>query len=209
MEALWTRFLPAVLELKRMLGEGVIGELLTLNQTSGQDLRHVERIISPELAGGALLDMGVYSLTYADLFLGQGIKSIHSSVRMSEEGVDQTSVILLDYGGGKCASIMSSGLAAYKECAYIMGAEGYAAIEGTYGPECFTITKKNETVTYSFPFALAGNGFEYELIEAANCIQADKLESDKMPGNKTIYMMGLLDRIRKEWGMVYPFEISR
>ena len=209
MEALWTRFLPAVLEMKRMLDEGVIGELLTLNQTSGQDLRHVERIISPELAGGALLDMGVYSLTYADLFLGEGIKNIYSSVRMSKEGVDQTSVILLDYGDGKCASIMSSGLAAYKECAYIMGAGGYAAIEGTYGPESFTVTVKNKTTAYSYPFSLAGNGFEYELIEAVNCIQAGKPESDKLPGDKTVYMMGLLDRIRKEWGMVYPFETLR
>ena len=206
MEAMWTRFLPAIKELKKMVDGGIIGELLTANLTSGQDLRHVPRLNDPALAGGALLDMGIYSITFPDLFMGEDIKEIHSSARISDKGVDLTNVVLFDYGNGKCASVMSSCLAAYAETSSLLGTDGYIILNGFGGLTEFTVVKKGVSTTYSFPNALRGNGFEHELMEAADCILAGKLESDILPGSKTIHMMGLLDRIRKPWGVVYPFE---
>ena len=207
MEAMWTRFLPAIRKLKEMIDAGELGELIALNLTSGQAVGHVPRLARADFAGGALLDMGVYSLTYSDLYMGEDIKNIYSSARLSDEGVDQTNMILLDYGDGKAATVMSSSLAAYEHRVTILGTKAYAVINGVYGADSFSITRGSETITYNLPSKLRGNGFEHELIEAADCIIAGKIESDIHPGAKTIYMMGLLDRIRARWGMVYPFEV--
>lgn len=206
MECMWTRFLPAVRELKKLLDQGEVGELLTLQLMFGQDLRHVNRLMSPELAGGALLDMGIYSVTTADLYFGDDIKNICSTARMSDRGVDLTNVVMFDYGNGKTATVGSSAIAVMDNTAYIMGSEGYVILKSFSSMTEFTVVKGPAATTYTYPNALRGNGFEHELSEAADCIRKGKLESDILPGDKTIYMMGLLDRIRKQWGMVYPFE---
>jgi len=206
MECMWTRFLPAILELQRMIGEGAIGEPLSLHLMFGQDLRKVHRLQAPELAGGALLDMGIYSVTMADLIFGEDIKNIFSTVRMSEKGVDQMNVVMFDYGNGKTASVGTSAIAAMDNTAYLMGSEGYVILDSFSSMTEFTVVKGSVATKYSFPNRLRGNGFEHELAEAAGCILSGRPESDILPGKKTIYMMGLLDRIRGSWGMVYPFE---
>lgn len=206
MEAMWTRFLPAVRELHKFLAEGGIGEVLSAHSVWGQSLQHVKRLTDPALAGGALLDMGVYSLTFADLIMGDDIKAMHSTVRMSDAGVDQHNNLLLDYGNGRCATINSSSISAFPQVVSIMGTEGSVQAREFNSLVEYTVTKGSVSTTYSFPNALRGNGFEHQLMEAADCVLNNKIESDIHPGSKTIYMMGLMDKIRAQWGLVYPFE---
>jgi hypothetical protein len=150
--------------------------------------------------------MGIYSVTIADLYFGDGIKNISSTVRMSDKGVDLMNIIILDYGNGRTAAVGTSAIAAMENTAYIMGSEGNAILKSFSGMTEFTIVKGSKATTYTYPNALRGNGFEHELSEAASCILNGKIESEIMPGKKTIYMMELLDKIRGQWGMVYPFE---
>lgn len=138
-EAIWTRYMPLSVKMKELLDEGVIGTPYTLSANLGYVIANKARIAKPELAGGALLDIGVYTLNFAAMAFGNDIKEIHSACQLTATGVDGQENITLFYNDGKMASLQSSVYAQTDRMGVISGDKGFMVIENINNPECIKI----------------------------------------------------------------------
>ncbi len=206
MEAMWTRFLPHVAELHRVLADGAIGEPVLLTADHGQwfafDARH--RLFAPELAGGALLDLGVYPVSFAHDLLGPPA-TVQAAGVPAETGVDGQVSAVLGYGGRTQAVLSTTLWAQTPTRAAISGTEGRIEVEGRfYGPASFTVTRRDgETWTFSRPLV---KGLQYEAAEVARRVAAGESESQRMSWRSTLEVMHTLDEIRAQIGVTYPGE---
>ena len=132
MEAMWTRFLPSIRKMRDLLDGGVIGEPVSLVASFGGNVQEDPRLNSPELAGGALLDTGVYLLTMAELVFGKEAEQIVSSVVKTEQGVDGLSTVIMKFPGGKQATLVDSIVCPLDNRAIIYGEAGYLELENFY-----------------------------------------------------------------------------
>lgn len=205
MEALWTRFLPAILEAQAIVRRGDIGEVLGIEadfcyRTAARD---VPRLYLPELAGGSLLDVGVYGLHFAAMFLGSAPVSV-TSLADTHQGVDIHTQILLKYSNGAMANISSAIGLTKPENAWIYGTGGQIFLPRFYGAQelCVRTAAGEEKITRNW----AGNGFEEEIQEVCRCIRRGKLQSDILPLDESIAILELTDRVRSQTGIRYPFE---
>lgn len=206
MEAVWTRFQPFAAKLKEILESGAIGDLHTMLVSFGQDLRHVERLISPELAGGALLDLGIYPITFASMFFGTKVKQITSAVVKTDRGVDGQNSITLVYEDGRMAILNSCFLCPMNNQAIIYGNKGRVEVDSFWHPQDFRVYRNGETEPdiYRLPFDFTG--YEYEVRAAAKAIAQGELECSQMPHEETLRIMRIMDQLRMDWDMKYPFE---
>ncbi len=205
MEAMWTRFIPATLEVLNLVHSGIIGEVLEIKADFCYRSSPEEeaKLFLNELAGGALLDVGVYGLHYASLFFGNNPKEI-SAVSVTRENVDTRTNVILKYDGDKVASV-SSAIELYKpESAYVYGEKGYIHIPEFYGAKEFYVQTEGKTEHFSRPYK--GNGFEEEIYEACQCIMSGKTQSDILPLSESIAILKQMDKIRKQIGIKYPLE---
>lgn len=205
MEAMWTRFLPCIKELCEIVKKGTIGEVKGIeadfcySSTSDEE----PKLFQNEMAGGALLDVGVYGLHFASLFLGNNPESI-SCISNVDNGVDTHTHVIMKYENGAIASITSAINLKKPEAAYIYGTKGYIYIPAFYGAnEMFLNTdgKEKHIVRKSI-----GEGFEEEIYEVCDCIRKGKLESDILPLSESIKILAVADEARKQNGVSYPFE---
>ncbi len=204
MEAMWTRFLPAVSELCNRIDAGVIGEIkgLRADFCYAQAPEEEPKLYENHMAGGSLLDVGVYGLHFADLFLKTPEK-LQASAWVSD-GVDVHTSVLLSYPNGAVAEI-SSAIGLQKPCvAWIYGTKGAIEVPDFYGAQEFFLHTENGKRQFRFPSI--GDGFEEEIIEACRCIRAGKTESEILPLSKTIEILEQTDAIRKLIGVSYPCE---
>ncbi len=203
MEAMWTRFLPVISKIKEIIKDGVIGEVLEISADfcyNSSDRTGIAYDI--KMAGGSLLDVGVYGLNFASIFLGNDVCDI-KAVCYKNGGIDDRTNILLTYKGGKIARI-SSAIALYKpECGYIYGSKGYIHVPNFYGAVEFdVVTDDGETIKkYEAPFK--GNGFEEEIEECNKCISSGKTQSEIMPLSESSKIMEIMDEIRRQVKIVY------
>ena len=202
MEAMWTRFLPAIQEAKKMVEEGVIGDVLSLQADFCYRTQNPElsKVYKNEMAGGGLLDVGVYGLHFAQTFIGEKIKSI-DSVANVEQGVDLHTVVNIKYENGAIATITSAININKPASAYVYGTKGYIYFPCFFSAQDFYIDingKREHIVKNSL-----GEGFEEEIIEANNCINAGKTESDILPVNETIRIIQQMDYVRQNIGVKY------
>lgn len=212
MEAVWVRFLPSIIKLKKLLQNGVIGELKCLNLSFGVPVGpdFLPRLKDPNLAGGVTLDMGIYPITFTNFMLGMLPEKVHSICIPSKTGVDELATYQFEYSNGCLASIATSYSLPTKIEAMIYGTEGYIEFPGFQQGETFTIhTHKgtgeilsSETITTENH----KNGFIYQVAEVVDCIRSSKNESETIPLNETIATMNLMDTIREDLGIKYPFE---
>jgi predicted dehydrogenase len=207
MEGMWTRFFPLMEEVRRLASEGVIGEVRMLNVDFGfrAGLDPASRLFDPKLGGGALLDVGVYCVSFASMILGQPSGSVGLS-HLGETGVDEQASVVLEHEGGRLANLSIGIRTTTPQEATIMGAEGYVRIHAPWWrPKSMTIYRPGEeSETVDAP--VSGNGFNYEAAEVMRCLEAGKTESDVMPLDETISVMRTMDRIRAAWGLRYPGE---
>ena len=207
MEAMWTRFIPAVARAKQMLDQGALGKVWMMSGTFcfRAPFNPKSRLYAPELGGGSLLDVGVYVLSFASWLFGQP-KSIQSSAHIGSTGVDERAVMQLVYEGGELAALMSAVSLKAPIEVLLAGTEGYLTIhEPFYKAQQFTITPvEGEGQTYTLPYE--GNGYQFEAIEAMRCLRAGLLESPTMPLAETLSVMRTMDTIRGQWGLKYPNE---
>lgn len=206
MEAVWTRFQPFVSKLHEILDSGMIGEPLTLTATFGADLRHVERLVQPELAGGALLDLGIYPLTFASLFFGSEIERIASAAVKSDKGVDAQENITLVYKDGRMAVLNASFLCNMKNTGIIYGRKGRAEVEPFWYPQEIKVYLNGEEEPKVYPVPFDFTGYEYEVRAAVRAIESGETECAEMTHKETLRIMGIMDQLREEWGVRYPFE---
>jgi predicted dehydrogenase len=207
MEGMWTRFFPLMEEVRRLVSEGAIGEVRMLNVDFGfrADLDPSSRLFDQRLGGGALLDVGVYCISFASMVLSRPSGFV-SLPHLGETGVDEQASIILEHEGGRLANLSIGVRTTTPQEATIMGTEGYIRIHAPWWrPKSMTISSPGtEDETVEAP--ISGNGFDYEAAEVMRCLAAGNTESDVMPLDETVSVLRTMDGIRAAWGLRYPGE---
>ena len=205
-EAIWTRYMPLSHKVKELMESGIIGEPRVLTATLCYMMEFKERIVRPELCGGALLDLGVYSINFARMYFGTDIVKSVSNVHIGPTGMDMHECISLSYADGKMANLQSGALCLNDRQGIISGTEGYIRVDNINCPEVVEVYRNYELVArYTKPEDMV-NGYEYQVYESRRCIEADLLESPMMPHEETLGIMKQMDDLRKEWGVSYPMD---
>jgi len=207
MEALWTRYLPIYQPIRAWLEAKAIGDLRLLVSNFGINIPKDpgERWLNPELAGGTLLDMGVYPIAVSQWVMGQMPQSVSAQAYLGSTGVDELVAVLLKYENGVISQFNSNFITDGVNDFMIYGSTGHIRIHANYWAATqATLVTADQTVTVSRPFR--GGGFEYQTEEAMRCIRAGLLESPAMSHADTLANMRLMDSIRAEIGLKYPFE---
>lgn len=207
MEGMWSRFMPATVKLRELLASGVIGDVNIVDIDFGfrAPFNPEHRLFAPELGGGALLDIGIYSLSFASMVLG-GPQRIAGMAHLGESGVDENAAIILGYAGGALATICTAIRTSTPHQAVINGTQGRITMHPPYWfPQRITLeVHGGETSVMDIP--MNGNGFNHEAAEVARCIRADQTESEIMPLDESLELMRTMDEIRAQWGLRYPME---
>ena len=196
MEAMWTRFLPHVVEIRRLLAEGALGRVVTVMADHGQWFAFdpSSRLFAPELGGGALLDLGVYPVSFASMVLGTPTR-IEALVEPAPTGVDGQVSILLGHDGGAQAVLNCTSSAASPTRASIVGSDGRIDVDGPfYANVGFTFTPRGGTPT-RFEAPERVHGLCYEAAEVARCVAEGLLESPGMPLDESIEIMRTMDTV--------------
>jgi predicted dehydrogenase len=196
MEAMWTRFLPHVAEIRRLIASGALGELVTVTADHGQWFAQnpEHRLFAPELGGGALLDLGVYPVSFASMVLGTPDRVV-ALVDEAFTGVDGQTSILLGHESGAHAVLNCTSAASGTTRAAIVGTEGRIEIDGAfYAPTTFTlIPRQGEPTRYEEPHE--GRGLRHQADEVARCLAEGLLESPLMPLDETVSIMETMDSV--------------
>ena len=204
-EAIWTRFMPQRFVLDEIIASGVIGEVSSLTADLGYRSDHIERLQKPELAGGALLDLGVYAINFALMALGDDISEIISSCTKNAYGVDAHNSMILEYTDGKAAILHSSMAASLDRRGIIYGTLSRIEFDNINNCEGITvITNDGKVQRYETPQQITG--YEYEVAASMKAIAEGRLECDEMPHSETLRVMRIMDSLREQWGIRYPFE---
>jgi len=205
-EAMWTRYMPMLTTIREVLGSGVIGEPKTLTANLGYVMDGVERLRNPALAGGALLDVGVYTLNFALMIFGNNIEKMHSCCTYTDTGVDQQNTITIQYVDGRYAVLNSSMVSQSDRKGIIYGTKGFAIVENINNFESIEVydTSYKKAASYKCPKQISG--YEYEVEASIRAIRNHQIECEEMPHSETLRVMRLMDQLRREWGIVYPFE---
>lgn len=205
-EAIWTRYMPLSHKVKELIDSGVIGEPRVLTATLCYMMEHKERIVRPELCGGALLDLGVYALNFARMYFGTDIIRTVSNVLLGPTGMDMHECISLSYAGGRMANLQAGALCLNDRQGIISGTEGYVRVDNINCPERVEVWRDYELVqSFGKPEGMV-NGYEYQVMECRRCIGEGLTESPMMPHAETLSIMRQMDALRKEWGVVYPMD---
>lgn len=205
-EAIWTRYMPLSHKIKEIMESGIIGKPRVITATLCYMMEFKERILRPDLCGGALLDLGVYALNFARMYFGTDIIRTVSNCHMGPTGIDLQECISLSYADGKMANLQAGTLCLNDRQGIINGTEGYIRVDNINCPEVVEVYRNYELVErYVKPEDMV-NGYEYQVIEARRCIEAGLPESPMMPHQETLDIMKQMDGLRKEWGVVYPMD---
>ena len=205
-EAIWTRYMPSRAMINEVLASGIIGNVTALTATLCYPVAYKERCICPELAGGALLDVGVYCLNFALMHFGDDIERMDSSVRMTDTGVDGQESITLHYRDGKIAVLTAGILSRSDRKGIFYGDKGYIIVENINNPQSISVYDLTDTLVKKIQVPAQITGYEYQIREAMARIRAGETESASMPLDTTIAVMERMDALRKNWGLIYPME---
>lgn len=205
-EAIWPRYMPSRKLLTGLLEEGAIGTPHSLTANFCAPLSQQPRNKYPELAGGALLDLGVYTLNFACMMFPGEISSVVSTACLSDLGVDDQHSILLTFADGRTATLHASQLGISPHDARIYGSEGYLQVDNLFNPKEIQIFDRDFKLSRTVLAPPQISGYEYEVEACRNAIQHGWLECPDMPHAETLRMMRLMDTIREQWGMEYPMD---
>ena len=205
-EAIWTRYMPSRAMIDEVLASGIIGNVTALTATLCYPVAYKERCIRPELAGGALLDVGVYCLNFALMHFGDDIERMDSSVRMTDTGVDGQEFITLHYRDGKIAVLTAGILSRSDRKGIFYGDKGYIIVENINNPQSISVYDLTDTLVKKLEVPAQITGYEYQIREAMARIRAGKIEAASMPLAESIAVMERMDALRKDWGLIYPME---
>ena len=207
MEAMWARFLPHYAKIREIVASGVLGQITTIHADHGQRLadQNIARLVEPSLAGGALLDLGIYPISFAHMVLGIP-QSITSSAVFTDKGVDAQTSMILDYANGSQAILNTTMIVQTPCTAVIAGLKGYLEVNRTfYNPTSMRLTLFDGTVT-EYPSDYKGHGLREQAVEFAHVIKSGAKESPILTWDDTIAIMEIMDTVRSQIGLKYPFE---
>ncbi len=212
MEAIWTRFLPDMKLLKKKIENHDIGKIAQINISCGKFVppQYEQRLNDPALAGGVTLDMGIYAISFVCYILGEIPEKTKSVANINHSGVDELANYLFQFPSGCLANISMSHSLYMKNEACIYGSKGYIHFPGFPVGKQFTVHHHHGTNdiqdSTDFHEQRFEHGFLYQVEEAAHCIHAGEFESKIIPLDETIAIMEIMDKMRMDWGLVYPFE---
>ena len=207
MEAMWSRFLPHMQQVKEIVSSGVLGEITNIVADHGQFIPYerAARLWEPELGGGALLDLGIYPLTLAHLILGSPV-SIHAEATLTEKKVDLNTSMMLRYASGAHALLSCTMASRGSVSAMIVGDIARIEIDGSfYAPTSFRVITRDGEVT-EYPNKYEGHGLREEAAEFARVVRSGEIESPLMPHSTSVELMEMMDSIRAQIGVKYPNE---
>jgi predicted dehydrogenase len=204
MEAMWTRFNPVTVQVCKWLAEGAIGDVRLLQVDFGfrAGLNPAGRLFNPDLAGGALLDVGVYVVAYAAMVFGGPPVQVQAAAHIGETGVDEQTTMVFKYGGGQLASLSCAVRTSTPHEARIMGTEGSIYVPAFWHATSATLSVQGqEPVIHTDSF-----GYHYEAAEVGACLRAGQKESATMPLDESIAIAETMDEVRRQVGLKYPME---
>ncbi|MEE2710975.1 MAG: Gfo/Idh/MocA family oxidoreductase [Gemmatimonadota bacterium] len=206
MEAMWTRFLPALVQVRQWLSDSAIGEVRMLAADFGfrANVNPDGRLFNPSLGGGGLLDVGIYPVSLASLVFADQPSRISGLADIGDTGVDEQGAMVLGYDSGQIAVLYCAVRTDTPMEATIMGTEGSIRIESPFwkATSATLSVDGKDPVQMALPFE--GNGYNYEAAEVGRCLRAGLLENYSMPLEETLGIMRTLDSIRAHWGLRYP-----
>ena len=205
-EAMWVRYMPMAGTIKKLLKDGVIGTPKMIMANLSYPMLTKERLIKADLAGGALLDVGVYALTFADLFKSSEVDDIHAVAVMTKEGVDAHDSITIRYKDGSMAVLNTSMQTVGDRKGIIQGTEGVMIIENINNYATITVFDKDQKKKVFKKAPKQITGYEYEIEACKKAIKWHKKECSEMPHETTMLIMKQMDEIRKQIDLKYPFE---
>lgn len=205
MEAMWARFVPHMVRVRQLLAAGVLGDvrLVLADHCQWFEPDESHRLYAPGLGGGALLDLGVYPVSFASMVLGppSGVTAVADR---AFTGVDATTSMLLQHDGGAHAVLSTTLAAVGPNRAAIVGSEGRLEIDSVfYAPTSFTVTMRDGSVE-RFARPTEGRGLRFEAAEVMACLRQGRLESDVLPLDETVSIMETMDEVRRQIGLAYP-----
>jgi predicted dehydrogenase len=200
MEGMWTRFFPAIMEVLEVIREGKIGRVLQIESSFGYESKFdpFSRVFNPSLGGGSLLDVGIYSVSFAQMIMSEKPSVGTASATLAQTGVDESAEWELSFSSGARAKGKSSVVKVLKNEAVIKGDRGVINIPRFWCPDVYFLNGERKE------FPLIGRGFQYEALEVMNCLRKGKLESELVSHRFTMDVMETLDTIRGGIGLDYP-----
>lgn len=207
MEAMWSRFLPPVQRVKKLLAEGAIGEVRMVMADFGFRCgwNPESRLLDPALAGGGLLDVGLYPLSLASMLMGPCRQAV-GLADVGATGVDEQAGMVLKYDHGRLAVLSCAVRTTTQHEAWVFGTEGRIHLHAPWWRGSRITLYRGKDAPQDIDEPIAGNGYNYQAEEVARCLAAGKLESDLMPLAETLATMRTMDELRKQFGVKYPFE---
>ena len=204
MEAFWTKLIPVYREVERLIADGAIGEVRSVTAQYGYTTGREARKFDAALAGGTLLDIGVYAIGFACMMLGYSFDDVLSQLILNDAGTDATDAILLRRGRAVAQLTCGIGFNMPTHGA-VYGTKGHIDIPEFKNPERVTLFVDGEAPrVIERPFEV--NGYEYEIREAERCVSEGKLQSELMTWEQTVSVMRIMDEVRRQNGMRFPFE---
>lgn len=198
-EAMWVRYMPMTKTLQELIASGRIGEVIGLTANLGYSIMDKERLIDPKLGGGAILDLGVYTLNFATTVLGDDVKAINSTVVMHDTGVDRQEFVNLTYENGVMAELYNTMQANTNRAGVIYGTEGYIVVDNINNYEAFHIYNPEYELVEIIKRPEQITGFEYQVRACKRALANGELECEEMPHEHSFRIMELIDEIRKVW----------
>lgn len=208
MEAMWARFLPHYAMVREIISSGALGPILSIHADHGQRLadQKIPRLVDPNLAGGALLDLGIYPVSFAHMILGNPQK-ITSSAVMTDRGVDAQTSMIFDYENGAQAVLTTTMMEQTPCRAVVAGLLGWLEIDRTfYNPASMRVVRNDGTVT-EYPNTYNGHGLREQAEAFKSLVLSGSKQSQILNWKDTVDIMATLDTVRKQIGLVYPFEL--
>ncbi len=205
-EAIWTRYQPAVEIVRKLIADGRIGEPRLITATLGYSMGDKPRIMRPDLCGGALLDLGVYALNFVRMFTDSDIESIDGHCVKSATGMDLTNAITIILKDGILANVQSSAQCVGDNIGVIAGTEGNLIIDNINNPQTITVNGPDRTYIETIRVPQQITGYEYQFLACRQALIDGLKEPREMSHAETLYMMQLMDGLRRKWGVRYPMD---
>lgn len=206
-EAIWTRYMPSRAMIDDIIASGAIGEVQAIEANLCYPTTAKARITDPALAGGALLDVGVYPINFIDMIMHNApIARIESSMQPFETGVDAHDSMTFYYENGVMATAQSSILCHSDRMGAVWGTKGYLTCQNINNVESIDVFDGTHTVTAHYDVPAQLTGYEYEVAAAAQAVLDGRTECAEMPHADTMRIMKLMDSLRADWELTYPFE---
>ena len=205
-EAIWTRYMPSRQMLLDVMESGIVGKITNLTANLSYHNAFKPRIKEPALAGGALLDLGVYGLNFALMAFGNDLDRMESSVHLMPTGVDGMESISLFWKDGRMAVLNHSTYCRSDRQGILHGENGYIVVSNINNPQRIEVYDTQDRLLERHEIPQQISGYEYEFREAVRCIREGRTESESMPLAESVFVLEITDSLRRQWGVVFPQE---